>query len=92
MGKIFATTSAFLIVLYMMDYKSWLYGSISFVVHPHSPLMLVFMFNFLGIIWVFAKAYEYKKYGKINEKFLYMKLSLYMIALTLAIVLYELSW
>ena len=89
MGKVFSITSGILIVLYMLDYKAWMYGSISFVVHNHSPLVLLVLFNWLGIFWVFVKAIEFIKNRKIERKIEKYQISLYIFTLFLTFTLYD---
>lgn len=92
MGTLFSITSGILIALYMLDYEAWMYGSISFVVHNHSPLVFLVFFNCLGIFWVFVKAIEFVKNKKIEGKIEKYQISLYIFTLFLTFTLYDIKW
>lgn len=91
MGKFFSITSGIIIVLYILDYKAWMHGSVSFVIHNHSPLVLIVFFNFLGIFWVLVKAIGFIKNKKFESELVKLQISLYIFTLFLTFTLYKIK-
>ena len=88
-GNVFAAISIILIALYLVDYKSWFNGSVSFVVHAHSPLVFLYLINFLGCIWLVVSIHSYFNSQKQQSKTIYIKWLIYITAMAMGLILYE---